>query len=198
MEKVQYDHQPPKLEAVGNGSHLYRWGITERTIENPMGEPHQVWECFEVLVWNEPTREKVIIAAIEAVWPAALESKLQNDYIAAREGLIDSACKIPYLDFITQKNILKNEINTYFDYLDIDNGYIELGWHHPSFQKRIVAPVQLVMQYPAIETWFRINDLPIVRIEGTLYCYCNLILPEHQALVNSLQGIVSIEDKPVL
>jgi hypothetical protein len=54
------------------------------------------------------------------------------------------------------------------------------------------------MQYPAIETWFRINDLPIVRIEGTLYCYCNLILPEHQALVNSLQGIVSIEDKPVL
>lgn len=71
-------------------------------------------------------------------------------------------------------------------------------WHHPQFAKRIVAPIQLVMQYPAVETWFRINDLPIVRNGGTLYCYCNLILPAHQQLVDATQGIVTIENIPTV
>jgi hypothetical protein len=70
------------------------------------------------------------------------------------------------------------------------------AWHHPEFAKRIVAPVQLVMQYPAVETWFRINDLPIVRNGCALYCYCNLILTAHQQLVDATQGIVIIEDRP--
>lgn len=78
----------------------------------------------------------------------------------------------------------------------IDN-LINSGWHHPEFAKRIVAPVQLVMQYPAVETWFRINDLPIVRNGGTLYCYCNLILPAHQQLVDATAGIVTIQDRPI-
>jgi len=70
------------------------------------------------------------------------------------------------------------------------------AWHHPEFAKRIIAPTELVMQYPAVETWFRINDLPIVREAGILYCYCNLILPAHQQLVDATQGIVTIEDRP--
>ena len=70
------------------------------------------------------------------------------------------------------------------------------GWHHPQFAKRIIAPVDLVMQYPQVETWFRINDLPIVREDTTLYCYCNLILPAHQQLVDALQGVVTIKDRP--
>lgn len=71
------------------------------------------------------------------------------------------------------------------------------AWHYPEFTKRIVAPVELVMQYPAIETWFRINDLPIIRVNTTLYCYCNLILPMHQQLIDALSGIVTVEDIPV-
>jgi hypothetical protein len=70
------------------------------------------------------------------------------------------------------------------------------GWHHPQFAKRIIAPVELVMQYPQIETWFRINDLPIVRQDTTLFCYCNVILETHNQLVDALQGIVSIENIP--
>jgi hypothetical protein len=70
------------------------------------------------------------------------------------------------------------------------------SWHHPAFAKRIIAPVQLVMQYPAVETWFRINDLPIVREGIILYCYCNIILPAHQQLVNSAAGVITIEDRP--
>lgn len=70
------------------------------------------------------------------------------------------------------------------------------SWHHPEFAKRIIAPIELVMQYPAVETWFRINDLPIVRIGSVLNCYCNLILPAHQQLVDALSGIVTIEERP--
>lgn len=72
------------------------------------------------------------------------------------------------------------------------------GWHHPDFSKRIIAPVDLVMQYPQVETWFRINDLPIVRVLTTLYCYCNVILPTHQQLTDALQGVITIEDRPAV
>jgi len=72
------------------------------------------------------------------------------------------------------------------------------GWHHPQFEKRIIAPIELVMQYPQMEIWFRINNLPIVKEGNTLYCYCNVILEAHSQLVDSLQGIVSIETRPDL
>jgi hypothetical protein len=199
MKKVQYDHLPPKLEAVNNGSHFYRWGIEETT--NPENE-QPIWECFEVLVWNEPNREKVITTVINELWPSQLESKLQNDYNAAKIGLLPDTAKQAYIDFINERNAIKDEINTYFDFVDAEQAlykaFVALGWHQPPFAKRIIAPVQLVMQYPAIEAWFRINDLPIIRVESTLYCYCNVILPEHQQLVDALQGIVSIENRPIL
>ena len=70
------------------------------------------------------------------------------------------------------------------------------GWHYPSFSKRVVAPIQLALQYPAIEVWFRLNDLPIVSEQGTLYCYCNIILEEHQILINGLAGVVTVENNP--
>ena len=71
------------------------------------------------------------------------------------------------------------------------------GWQHPQFEKRIIAPVELIMQYPQMETWFRINNLPIVRVDTTLFCYCNVILEAHNQLVLALQGIVSIENRPL-
>jgi hypothetical protein len=70
------------------------------------------------------------------------------------------------------------------------------AWHYPAFAKRIIAPVELVMQYPQVETWFRLNELPILRENATLFCYCNVILPAHQQLVDALQGIVTIENRP--
>lgn len=197
MKKVQYDHLPPKLEVVNNGSHLYRWAITETA----NGE-NQLWECYEVLVWNDPTREKVITTVINELWPSQLESKLQNDYNASKLGLLPETYQQTYIDFINERNTIKDEINTYFDFVDqeqaIYKAFQNLGWHQPPFVKRIIAPVQLIMQYPAIEAWFRINNLPIVRVETTLYCYCNVILSEHQQLVDQLSQIVSIEDRPVL
>ena len=74
--------------------------------------------------------------------------------------------------------------------------YSPTGWHYEAFAKRIVAPIQLTMQYPAIEVWFRLNGLPIIVDTTTVYLYCNVILPEHQALIDSLVGVVTVEERP--
>jgi hypothetical protein len=71
-------------------------------------------------------------------------------------------------------------------------------WHYPLFSKRIVAPIQLVLQQASFEVWFRLNGLPIVRENSVLYCYCNTILPQHQEIANALSGIIYIEDNPNL
>lgn len=71
------------------------------------------------------------------------------------------------------------------------------GWHYPQFAKRLVAPIQLVFQYPAFEIWFRLNNLPVCSEGGYVYLYCNIILPEHQAFVDALQGMIVVEYNPL-
>ncbi len=112
MKKVQYQNQPLKLEAVGNGSHLYRWAIAEITTEEGT-----VWECYEVVVWNEPTRSKVTEAVIKSLWHINAEAKLLNDYNAANEGVLDISFKQLYIDFITERKAVKTEITTFFESL---------------------------------------------------------------------------------
>lgn len=112
MKKVQYENQPPKLEAVGNGSHLFRWDIEEKQIEEG-----SVWECYEVLVWNEPNRNKVTEAVIKALWETNVEAKLLNDYNAANEGVLDASYKQTYIDFLSKRRAVKEEINAFFESL---------------------------------------------------------------------------------
>ena len=68
-------------------------------------------------------------------------------------------------------------------------------WLHPQ-GLRIVAPKELALQYPAIYVWFQLNDLPIEKFDTYIHLYCNEILPEHQALVDGLNGVITIETKP--
>lgn len=71
------------------------------------------------------------------------------------------------------------------------------NWHYPSFSKRIITPIQLLLEYSAFEVWFRMNNLPIYKENDTLYCYCNEILPEHQYLIDNLSGTITVENKPL-
>jgi hypothetical protein len=70
-------------------------------------------------------------------------------------------------------------------------------WSYPDYLKRIVAPISLIMDDYGIKMygWFSINNLPTVTVENTVYLYCNTILPEHQAIVDSYQGIITVENK---
>jgi len=116
MKKVEYDNQPARLQAVGNGSHLYRWGIEQVKKEGSEGIPDvTAWQCFEVLVWNNPTPNSVTEAAIAAMWPPTIEAKLINDYNAAKEGLLPKEFKAAYLEFITERKALKETIQAYFN-----------------------------------------------------------------------------------
>lgn len=72
------------------------------------------------------------------------------------------------------------------------------GWHHPNFIKRIIAPASLLDDYPAIALHMMINKLPVEPSDdgNSLFLYMKSIKPEHQALVNNLAGVLTIEDVP--
>ena len=68
-------------------------------------------------------------------------------------------------------------------------------WQHVDFAMRIVAPIQLALEYPQFEVWFRLNDLPIIKRGQQILCYCNEILPQHQPLVDGIEAI-TVEKRP--
>lgn len=83
------------------------------------------------------------------------------------------------------------------DYNDLE--FREGEWSYPRFEKRIVAPVELIMDDIGIKMygWFQVNNLPIRTVnETTVHLYCNVILPEHQDIVDALGGVITIEDRP--
>ena len=92
-----YDNKPSKLEAVGNGSYLYRWNIqkvkpesVEQTSEEgaeAQAEKAPQFLCEEVSVWEPLTSNKITEAVITSKWDANYEQKLVNEYNAAQLGL---------------------------------------------------------------------------------------------------------------
>lgn len=115
MNKAQYDHQPAKMHAVGNGSYLYRWDINEKQVQHdPLMPTSTIWECYEVLVWSN-TRQAVTEAVIAALWPPSVEAKLINDYNAAKENVLSHDYIALYLAFINERNNIKNAIKNVFE-----------------------------------------------------------------------------------
>ncbi len=74
------------------------------------------------------------------------------------------------------------------------------GWHYPEYLKRIIAPFSLISDPSMVgiimKTRFDLDGLPMVREGGTVYIYAKEILPEDQAIVDGLQGVITIEDRP--
>lgn len=73
-------------------------------------------------------------------------------------------------------------------------------WRHPQYQKRIIAPKELLFDDIGIKMygWFQLNGLPVELVSDTyIYLWCNEILPEHQTIVDNLQGVITIEDIPI-
>ena len=98
---------------------------------------------------------------------------------------------------ITKKNDVWawNFINP-IDRMEHDHGFTDDdSWHYDTFSMRIIAPVQLLLEYPQFEVWFRLNNMPVVNKNGTLYAYCNYIIPEHQALIDGLAGVITVENR---
>ena len=73
------------------------------------------------------------------------------------------------------------------------------SWHRPEYSKRIIAPAQLINDYPEIGLHMLVNKLPIEPSDDgeSVFLYMNIIRPEHQSLVDSLNGIIVVEDRPL-
>ena len=117
-----YDSKPPYLEAVGNGSYVYRFNIeevvTELTEENAGEEKVSQWKCEEVKVWAPLSSNKITEAAISNKWERNYEQKLVNEYNSAQLGLFGTAksdeaqAKITaYKDFLTERAALKAQVD---------------------------------------------------------------------------------------
>lgn len=128
--KVNYDHKPSTMEAVGDGSIRFRYAVTEISTMNEAEEnessessinesssPQRTsWQCEEVIIWPPLTSNKVLASAIADRWPQDREQKLVNDYNSAQLGLIDESSKQQavqnYTQFLTARSQLKQEIET--------------------------------------------------------------------------------------
>jgi hypothetical protein len=79
----------------------------------------------------------------------------------------------------------------------VDKTPLEM-WQHPEWSKKIIAPAALVMEDIGVKMlgWWQIMGYPINRKGDNVELYCNVIKPEHQHIVDSLQGVITIEDRP--
>ncbi|MCM1301402.1 MAG: hypothetical protein NC250_00885 [Alistipes senegalensis] len=129
MKRAYYDALPPKFEAVGNGSYIYRWDIQEEVTpmrlmaegdEQPIAEAsHTQYSCYEVIVWATVTSNKITEAVIGQMWEANYEQKLINEYNAANLGVYggsktsnEAKAKIAaYKEFLAARATLKTQID---------------------------------------------------------------------------------------
>lgn len=122
---ANYDAKPSKLEAVGNGSYLYRFNIKENTSEifaegeNEPVSTRTSWECDEVVVWSPLTSNKITEAVIGTLCPVSHEQKLVNEFNAANLGLLGGAktsdaaknAIARYKEFLEQRASLKSMVD---------------------------------------------------------------------------------------
>lgn len=130
MKKAFYDNRPSTLEAVGNGSYLYRWDIQEETAETNNAqtvseeedtaatEQRTQYSCNEVTVWAPLSANKITEAVIAAKWESNYEQKLVNEYNGAQLGVYgaktsnEAKARIQaYTDFLTERYALKQQVD---------------------------------------------------------------------------------------
>ena len=128
MKRAYYDAMPPKFEAVGNGSYIYRWDIQEeaapqqKTMTENEDQPEisrTQYSCYEVIVWASVSSNKITEAVIGQMWEANYEQKLINEYNAANLGVYggsktsdEAKAKIAsYKAFLAARATLKAQID---------------------------------------------------------------------------------------
>lgn len=110
-----YDSKPPYLEAVGNGSYVYRFNIEEvvpeLTDENAGEEKVSQWKCEEVTVWKPVTSDKVIEAVIRAKYTASAELALVNKFNAYQQGLdVEAGIVEEYTEYLSFVANVKRQV----------------------------------------------------------------------------------------
>ena len=114
--KAFYSQKPKVLEAVGNGSYLYRYNITEEQTEaTEQTEQQTQWSSEEVTVWAPLSANKITEKVLTEKWDNNYEQKLVNEYNAAVMGMLSEDVaqkrKDAYMTFLQERTILKTQID---------------------------------------------------------------------------------------
>lgn len=135
--KAFYDHKPSTLEAVGNGSFVYRFNVTEvekkslngseETAIEETAQSETQWQGDEVTVWTPVTSNKIKQAVMEDMCPPTHELKLTHEYNAAMNGMTggsktSEAAKTAiarYKEFLTNRTELLAQVQRDCDELGI-------------------------------------------------------------------------------
>ena len=122
---IYSDKQPLKLEAVGNGSYLYHYDMTE--VDRPAQEGEAAgkqWQYEEVTVWAPLTANKITQKVLTSRWDSDYEQKLVNEYNSAQMGLLseeEATRKTEaYRAFLTERAALKAQVDSDCAELGID------------------------------------------------------------------------------
>lgn len=111
MKRAFYDERPTTFESVGNGSYRYRFDIQKLKHRSERQESDNGYSCFEVIVFGPVTRTKVKQIVIDEIWGSGIEEKLINDYNAVQLGILDESYKQPYIDFLSNRKMIKEMID---------------------------------------------------------------------------------------
>ena len=114
--KAFYSQKPKVLEAVGNGSYLYRYNIIEEQTEaTEQTEQQTQWSCEEVTVWAPISANKITEKVLTEKWDNNYEQKLVNEYNAAVMGMLSEDVaqkrKDAYMTFLQERAELKNIVD---------------------------------------------------------------------------------------
>lgn len=136
--KAYYGEKPSIISEVGNGSVLYRYGITEvETSQSVTDESEEQTKeqadaktqfvCQEVVVWPPVTSNRITEAVITDRWSSNYEQKLINEYNAAQLGVYgaktstEAKARIQaYTAYLKERNDLKAQVDADCVTLNID------------------------------------------------------------------------------
>ena len=113
--KVNSNDYPEIIQQIGNGIYLYHFDIEEVAVDNMDSEPHQGYEYNEVKVFGLLTANAIMEAAMNFLWSKDVEQKLINDYYASQIGILDASYADRYKSFLTERNRIKEQVNTDFN-----------------------------------------------------------------------------------
>lgn len=112
--KAYYDNKPSNIEAVGNGSYLYRWNITEESVEQEEGAKVQ-YSCDEVTVWSPITADKIKKAVMTETYGEDNELKLINEYNSYELGVSGDSGSDAYKGYLKERIGLLSQVDEAFD-----------------------------------------------------------------------------------
>ena len=108
------DSLQPTFDVIDKvkGTTLYNFNQHPVQQEQEDGTKKKVYEYDSLRVDYPVNGNHVFETLITELYPANTESKLVNDYNAALAGIEDEGKKQPYLDFLAQRKLLREQVDT--------------------------------------------------------------------------------------